>query len=173
VGRRIYHLNTIKYWYSYDLEEACDLLNVHPQTIRDWIRDGLAVNQQPGITLIYGNDLKKFLGKLNQSQKRPPKFDQMLCMSCKDAKDAFKKQICLKHIRNLLEAKAICRDCKGKMNRNYKLKNISELRKIFHVVDVLELYDSKDPSLKTHFLNQVPIQKNEPDNSPTQGDLFR
>jgi hypothetical protein len=173
VGRRIYHLNTIKYWYSYDQEEICALLKIHIQTIRDWIREGLQINRKPGVTLIYGNDLKEFLGKLNQSQKRPTKFDQMLCMSCKDAKVPFKKQICLEHANKLLKAKAVCRDCKKKMNRNYKLDDLPKLRKIFCVVDVLELYDSSNPSLKTHFLNQGEDRKNEPDNEPIQRDFFR
>lgn len=172
MGRRIYHLNIIKYWYSYDIEELCDLLSVHSQTIRDWIRNGLPINKGSGVTLVYGNDLKNFLGNLNKSQKRPTNFDQMLCMSCKDAKDPFRKQICLKHENKLLKAKAICRDCKKPMYRNYKLDHWPKLREIFHVVDVLELYDSKDHSLKTHFLNQDKDGKNESDNSCIQGELF-
>ena len=174
MGRRIYHLNIIKYWYSYDIEELCDLLNVHSQTIRGWIRDGLQINKSSGVTLIYGNDLKKFLGNLNKSQKCPTNFDQMLCMTCKDARHPFQKKISLKHENKMLKAKAICcdRNCKKEMFRNYKLSDLSELRKIFYVVDVLELYDSKDHSLKTHFSNQDQDGKNEPDNKPIQGELF-
>ena len=172
MGRRIYPLNTIKYWYSYDQEEICTLFKVHIQTIRTWIREGLPVNNQSGVTLIYGNDLKKFLGSLNQSQKRPTKFEQMLCMRCRDAKDPFRKQICLDYSDKLLKAKAVCRDCKSKMIRNYKIDDLPQLRKIFDLVDVLELYDSKNPSLKTHFLNQDEDGKGEPDNKPIQGELF-
>jgi glutaredoxin len=172
MGKRIYHLNSIRYWYSYDIDEAASLLEVHVQTIRKWVKDSLPINSTTGITLIYGNDLKEFLGNLNKAQKCPTNFDQMLCLHCKDAKDMLEKQISIKYTDKILKTQSACIKCKKPMYRNYELDDLPKLRRIFNVVDVSQLYDSENPSLNTHFSNQAENNKNEPDNEPLQGSLF-
>lgn len=171
MGKRIYPLQGIKYWWAYDIDEVCALYKsqgLHAQTVRSWIKKGLkAIKGTP--TLIYGNDLIVFLKKINESSKCKTEFDQMFCMKCKDAKPAFKKQIALEKANQSIRAKAICRDCKSTMNKSYKMDDIPKLKRMFYVVDVLELYDSKAPTLNTHFDAHI----NQHQNEPSQEDLFQ
>lgn len=170
MGKRIYPLKSIKYWWSYTIEEICELYksySLHPQTVRTWIKSGLPVmNGRP--VLIYGNDLKVFLGKMNTSNKCCTEFNQMYCMRCKDAKSFYKKQIKVEIVNRVIKAKALCRDCRSIMNKPYKLEGFPKIRKLFHVVDVLELYDNKDAPLKTHFA----APEETPSNEPIQSRLF-
>lgn len=171
MGRRIYPLRSIKYWYCYDVEEICTLykayrLNV--QTVRAWIKQGLHTIDNGKPSLIYGHDLKQFLGKLNLSHKCSTAFEQFFCMKCKEATAPFKKQVVLEPTPHYVKAKSQCQTCKTTMHKNYKMGDIPRLRISFKLVGVLELYDSNTSPLKTHILHDG----NTPKTEPAQGRLF-
>lgn len=152
------------------MDEICELFKnfgLHPQTIRQWIKSGLpSMKGRP--LLIYGYDLKVFLGKMNASNKCHTEFNQMFCMKCRDGQSPYKKQVQLEYKNNFLKAKAHCKSCKSLMYKSYKLDVFQELKKSFHVVDVLRLYDTKNPTVKTHFAAPDETQPNE----PAQKELF-
>ena len=93
----------------------------------------------------------------------------MFCMSCKDAKPVYQKQVELElNQQQFIRAKALCRTCKKPMNKSYTMTDYPKLKQTFHVVDVLPLYDSTDSTLKTHMQTQDEI----PENESSQGELF-
>ena len=151
------------------LDDICNLFNVNHQTVREWIRRGLKTIDNGKPILIYGNDLKAFLGKQNQSNKCHTEFNQMFCMKCQDSRGVYKNQIQLEANQQFLRAKGLCRDCKSVMNKSYKLSDLPQLRKIFVIVDMLQLYDCKNPPVKTHLENQDKDSLNE----STQMELFK
>ncbi len=163
MGKRIYYLNYIKYWWAYDIDEICQLYkkyNLHPQTVRQWIKNGLpTMKGKPA--LIYGNDLIKFLGKMNKSNKCQTEFHQMFCMKCKEGTDPYRKQVQLELKNGFVKAKAHCRNCKNIMYKSYKLDDFQKMKTHFHVVDVLELYDCAHTTVKTHFPASINIHANE------------
>lgn len=164
---RLYPHNRIRYWYAYDIEDICNLFNdlgLHPQTVRKWIKDGLPTIDQGKPILIYGNNLIEWMKKRNSSNKCSTELDQMFCMKCQDARHVFQRQIAIDQNGRFLKVKGICRSCKTTMNKNYKLAVLPELRKLFTVVDVLQLNDSSKPNDKTHF--QTNASEHE------QGELF-
>lgn len=164
MGKRIYPLKSIMYWYCYDIDDVCRLYksyNLHPQTVYQWIKDGLPVEGNGKPILIYGNDLKKFLANLNKSNKCQTVFEQMFCMGCKEGKDPYKKQIHLEQAKGFVKAKAVCQTCKKIMNKGYKMDDIPKLRDIFRVVDVSQLYDCAAPTVKTHIVDQDKVPLNE------------
>ena len=149
MGKRNYPLKSIKYWYSYDIDEVCALYQsqrLHQQTVRGWVKDGLPVIDKQRAFLIYGEDLRVFLGKMNEKNKCKTKLNEMFCMSCKEAKPFLKNQIQLEQKGKRVLARALCRDCQTKMNKSYSLDNISEIRNSLHVVDDVTLYDSATPT---------------------------
>lgn len=171
MGRKIYPLFGIKYWYCYDIDDICHLYqkyNLHPQTVRQWIKAGLPIIDSGKPALIYGSDLKEFLGKSNQSNKCKTDFEQIFCFKCKEGKSPYRKQVQLEHTKGFVKAKAHCQGCKSTMYKSYKLDDLSKLKSFFHVVDVLELYDSKDSTVKTHITAQDDARESE----PAQGELF-
>jgi hypothetical protein len=176
MGKRIYPLNKIKYWYCYDIDDICRLYSkykLHSKTVLEWKKRGLPTIDSRNPALFYGVCLAKFLGKMNESNKCKTAFDEFFCMTCKETKKPFKKQIQLTpENTNFLRLKAICQDCKNPMFQNYKLDDLQKLKREFDVVEILELYDYKNPPLNTPFLNQAKDDKKECEKNQPLPDLF-
>ena len=85
-----------------------------------------------------------------------------------EGKPPYKKQVQLEHISGYMKAKAHCLTCKNIMNKSYKLGDYSQLKSLFHVVGVLELYDCKDTTAKTQI--QEPDKQHPSESS--QWELF-
>ena len=171
MAKRIYPLNSIKYWYAYDIDEICAMFkryNLHPQTVRKWIKGGLPTIDASKPSLIYGYELKKFLGKHNKANKTATQFDEMFCMKCQDSKPIYQQKIKLEQKANFLLAKAHCQTCKSSMNKSYKMEDYTKLKSFFCAVDVLQLYDSNNSTANTHILTSART----PSNEPAIGDLF-
>lgn len=108
----------------YDLEAICRLYGIHSKTVLAWFKKGLKSIDNKKPILVYGNDLKIFLGKLNESSKCHLGFEEMFCIKCKEGKTPLKKQIQLeKFEQKFLKAKALCQTCKTKMNKSYPLED--------------------------------------------------
>lgn len=173
MGKRIYPLNAIKYWYCYDVDELYKLIAVNEKTILEWKRKGLKTidNKQP--FLFYGCDVKAFLGSLNESNKCKTEFHQLFCMKCKEGKIPLKKQIQLiPNDNKFLKLKAICQTCKNVMFKNYKLDDLQKIKQTFNAVQVLELYDSKNTSVNPPFLDQAKDGEKEHGQEEFQLELF-
>lgn len=171
MGKRIYPLQRIRDWYCYDLDDICALYKtqgLHQQTIRSWLKKGLASIDNARPTLIFGADLRKFLGEQNTASKCLTAFAEMFCMKCKDARPVFQRQIAIEQANRCIKAKGQCRNCKTSMNKSYALADLPKLRTTFHVGDVLELYDCRDSPLNTHLKHCT----TSPSSEPVIRDLF-
>ncbi len=171
MAKRLYPHNRVRYWYAYDLDEICALFSdkgLHIQTVRAWVKNGLKTIDNGKPTLIYGNDLIDFLKEQNDKGKCRTSFDQMYCMKCKDARPIYQNKIKADLKNRVLKVCGHCRTCKTIMYKNYKEGDLGELRRMFIMVDVLELYDSAIPSVKTHIQTQKPTRVSE----SYTGDLF-
>lgn len=156
MGKRSYPYNKVKYGRSYDKDEICALLDTHPQTVQAWInKQGLKTIDNKKPALVYGYDLQEFLKKYNNANKYHTEFDEMPCFKCALARPFLQNRIAVIQKSNGLMVKAVCRTCKGKMNKTYKLTDFPKLRRTFSVVDVSELYDCERPSVKTHIHNHT------------------
>lgn len=94
-------------------------------------------------------------------------------MKCKEPRNPFRKQIKIEQFeRKFLRAKALCQSCKTKMNKPYPLDDFQQLKRIFDVVQVLELYDSETPTSNTPFFDQEKSSKKEPEKTSIQLELF-
>lgn len=166
MSKRSYPHNRVRYWYAYELDEICALFShkdkpVHIQTVRAWMKNGLKAIDKSRPTLIYGNNLIEYLKKKNSSGKCKTEFDQMFCMKCKDARPVYQNKIVLALNENKLKAQGLCRTCKTKMNKGYKIDDSQRLRRTFVTVDVLQLSDCSNPPSKTHLCAQVIVPLNE------------
>lgn len=172
MGKRLYPHNRLKYWWCYNLDEICDVFKdtgLHIQTVRKWIvKEGLSPIDRSKPTLVYGYDLITFLKRQNDKGKCKTEFDQFYCMSCKDARPIFQGKVSLTQKPNGVCARGYCRSCKSTMNKTYKFDDFQKLKRLFHVVDVLQLYDCEESSVMTHIDDCI---KNTVSDS-YQGDLF-
>ncbi|MGH1375234.1 MAG: hypothetical protein ACRBCK_02700 [Alphaproteobacteria bacterium] len=171
MGKRLYPHNRVRYWYAYDLDGICALfsdIGLHIQTIRVWVRNGLKTIDSGKPTLVYGNDLIAYLKAQNDKGKCQTPFDQIYCMKCKDARPIYKNKITTEFKNGFVRTCGHCRECKTKMFKNYKMDDYGELKRIFYVVDVSQLYDSSVSSVKTHIHAHEQTLKSE----SYTGDLF-
>jgi len=79
------NINRIKIHRSYTVKEVSELFDVHPKTVRNWIRAGLPVADGKRPLLINGIDLKIFLKKKRNSNKYRCEAHEMCCFKCKQA----------------------------------------------------------------------------------------
>ncbi|MEP3524009.1 MAG: hypothetical protein ABJN24_01140 [Hyphomicrobiales bacterium] len=171
MSRRLYPHNRVRYWYAYDVDEICALyadLNLHPQTIRKWIKNGLSTIDAGKPALIYGQKLIAFLKKNNQSNKCKTAFEEFFCMRCQDARPVYRGEISATQKAKFVKVQAKCRTCKAGMYKNYKMADLANLKNIFKLVDVSQLYDDAKPTSKTHIAAQDKQRASE----SLQGDLF-
>ena len=164
MSKRLYPHRRVKYWYAYDIEDICAMfadLELHPQTVRKWIKNGLKTIDSGKPALVYGNDLIVFLRARNTGNKCKTEFDQLFCMGCQDARQIFQNKIIVNQNKLSLKVSGLCRECKTRMFQNYKLDDFSRLRKIFTLVEVLELYDNALTPCKTHIARQEQSPSNE------------
>jgi len=171
VSRRLYPHKSVRYWYAYDIDDICSLfsnLGLHPQTVRKWVKNGLRTIGQGRPTLIYGYDLIAYLKEQNSKSKCKTEFNQIFCMKCQDARHIFQRNIMLEHKNGYLRAIGHCRECKTLMYKSYKMEALPQLKRIFCLVDVLELYDCADNTDKTH----LSLPKESETNESLQGSLF-
>ena len=173
MGKKLYPLNKIKYWLCNDIDDLCRLCKVHPKTVLSWQEKGLKPIDNKKPALFYGYVVKEFLGKMNESNKCKTTFEQMFCFVCKEGRDPLKKQIQITpNNRKFLDVKAICQSCEQEMFQSYKLEDLQQLKRIFDVVQVLGLYDSKTSPSNTPFFDQAERGKKESEKDLIQLDLF-
>jgi hypothetical protein len=175
MSKRLYHHRRVRYWYSYNVEEICEVFSdskLHPQTIRKWIKNGLSTVDTKKPALVYGNELISYLKKNNNTNKCKTEFDEMYCMRCQDAQPVFRQNVSIEQKRQFLKVQGACRQCKQPMFKNYKLLSFKALRKKFRLVDVLELYDFDNSTNKTHMQAQQKNAKIESTLGKHYGELF-
>ncbi len=171
MSRQLYPHKRVRYWDVYDIDDICTVFldkKLHPQSVRKWIKNGLNTIDGGKPALVHGNDLIAFLKKQNTKNKCVTAFDEMFCMTCRDARPIYQNKIVLTQKANLLAVSGLCRACKTKMYQNYKMDDFPKLRKKFNVVDVLELYDCEAPNDRTH----IHAHTHHPASESLQGVLF-
>lgn len=75
--------NRVKIHRNYTVEEAAYLLEVHKNTVRTWIKEGLPVCDERRPTLILGLQLRTYLQEKRKSRKQKCRIDEMYCMRCR------------------------------------------------------------------------------------------
>lgn len=124
----------VKIHRNYTVAEVASLLNMHKNTVRRWIKDGLTIIDDKRPKLILGQDLRVFLQAHRVKKKQRCKQGQLFCVRCRSPKfpagnmadysPLTEKSGCLT---------AICPDCESIMNQYVSLARISE---IYEKIDV-------------------------------------
>ena len=119
----------VKIHRSYTVEEIADLFAIHKNTVRSWVKSGLATSDDKRPMLILGIHLAAFLQARRTKNKRPCKPGEIYCVRCRAPK--FPAASMAEYIPvtekfgNLV---AICPDCGAIMNRRVSLTRIGQMR---------------------------------------------
>jgi hypothetical protein len=83
VGRHRLNYRLVKIHRTYAVDEVARLLDVHRNTVRQWIKQGLSVCDDRRPTLILGKSLAAFLVARRTRNRRPCGPGELYCMRCK------------------------------------------------------------------------------------------
>ena len=125
-----YHPNhrLVKIHRSYTVEEVARVLGKHKNTVRNWVKDGLATIDDKRPMLILGRDLVEFIKLRRVKNKQSCKPGQLYCVRCRIPKfpagDIADYEPVTEKFGNLI---AICPDCDTIMNRRVSLVRIEEV----------------------------------------------
>ena len=81
-----YNYRLAKINRSYTVSEIAFLYQIHPQTVKNWIKQGLNVAVRTKPMLILGTDLREFLQKKATRNKKTCQPGQIYCVACKEPK---------------------------------------------------------------------------------------
>lgn len=79
-----YNPNLPKIHRSYTVSEIAELFGVHKNTVREWLKQGLATADKNRPALILGSELRSFLQLTRRKHKRRCKLGELYCMSCRE-----------------------------------------------------------------------------------------
>ena len=138
---------------SYKLKYSADIIGVHIQTLRKWIKEGeLEAFQHEGDYYIYGAVLKDYLKAKNTSNKIKLTDTQFKCQSCEKRIEPQKNVITKAEEQkngNLI-IYGLC-ECGFEMHKFWSKNRKEELKIIFLFPQVITRRDSSNPTNKTHF----------------------
>lgn len=121
-----------KKYRSYSVDEVADLYEVHENTVRNWIKNGLATCDSKIPTFIQGTELNKFHARRKIKNKHPCKLTEIYCLRCRCPKEPVAGMVEYKQVNektgNLI---GLCPDCACLMFRRISSRKILIFSSIF------------------------------------------
>ena len=118
----------VKIHRNYSVEDIANLFGIHKNTVRNWVKAGLATSDDKRPMLILGHDLTAFLQARRVKNKQTCKPGEIYCVGCRAPKfpegDMVEYSPVTEKIGTLI---AICPDCDSIMNRHVSLIRIWEV----------------------------------------------
>lgn len=153
MGKRHSNHRLVKTHRSYTVEEIAGLFAIHKNTVRTWLKNGLAAIDNNRPTLIHGNDLAEFLKSRRTRNKQTCKPGEFYCVRCRRPRSAAAEIADYSptndRIGNLV---AICLACGTVMNRRVSLAKIMEVIGNLDVKfpeDLQHIVDRANPSVNS------------------------
>lgn len=129
MGKRHPNYRLAQIHRNYTVEEIADKFGFHKNTVRRWVKDGLATSDNKRPMLILGKVFGAFLQARRVKNKQTCKPGEIYCVCCRAPKfpagDIAYYSPVTDKIGNLT---AICPDCNSIMNRRVSLANLGQVR---------------------------------------------
>lgn len=111
---------------SYTAHELAELLDVHKNTVRQWIKSGLPVVDGTRPVLITGSDFQAWWGRRRKAAKRPCQPGQMYCFKCRKPKQPALGMVEYAATNAATgNLRAICETCETMMHQRARLTNVA------------------------------------------------
>ena len=127
-----FNVNRVRKNLCYSVFDICRLLEVHKNTVREWIRKGLPTLDQQRPLMIHGQDLKTILNQRPQSQKRKCKANEFYCLKCKCPRTSMGNLVDVeKRNEKMMMLKGLCSVCETSVFKLQAQKNIQKVAAVF------------------------------------------
>ena len=152
--RRRYALNRIKTGISHDVAEIAKLFDVHRNTVRQWLREGLKTIDDRRPLLIHGAVLKGFLAERQQARKHVCRLDEFFCFKCRAPRTPYGGMVDVaEHTAKIAKLTAICAVCETEMHRTIRRADLGKLASILDLGSMASerLKDRREPIANCDF----------------------
>jgi hypothetical protein len=131
---RRYKTGRIKSNKAYSVDELADVAEVLIPTVRSWLKDGLQRVDSTRPTLVMGFQALEYLNARKANAKRPMKTGEFFCMRCKAARAALGAMADYEpQGATSGQLKALCSVCEAMCNRNIRVCDLPDIRKLLDV----------------------------------------
>lgn len=111
------------------VEEIGHLFGIHKNTVRGWVKAGLAISDNKRPMLILGQDLAEFLQARRVKNKRTCKPGEIYCVRCRAPKLPAGNMADYSPVTETFgNLQAICPDCHSIINRRINLAGLEQIR---------------------------------------------
>ena len=140
---------------SYTVDEVASVMNVHKNTVRAWVKAGLATNDELRPMLILGRELSAFLQARRTLSKRACAPGEIYCVGCRTPQRPAGAMADYQSLTaNLGDLVGICPSCDSMMYRRVNIGKIALVRGNLEVTmpqAVLHIGESNQPSVNSDF----------------------
>ncbi len=124
----------VKSALTYNINEAAFALGKTPATIRNWIKDGLAVMSSRKPYLILGAAIQEYLRAKYKAAKRPLGPSELFCPSCRVGRSPLDMAVSNTSISSKTSLlKGTCTHCGGGCTRMISKQETKEYAAIFKI----------------------------------------
>ena len=114
---------------SYSVEEVSRLFNLHKNTVRTWLRQGLAAIDGQRPTVIRGVELRRFLTDRRTNARQTCGPGRIFCLPCRAPKvPAGNRADCIAVSETAGTLRGICPDCDRMIYRRLNPKKLDTVR---------------------------------------------
>lgn len=118
----------VKIHRSYDVGEIADILSVHKNTVRNWIKNGLPIIDTRRPLLIQGQELRAFLQAKRTKNKRTCANGEIYCVGCRAPRTPAEGMADFEPLTPTLgNLVALCSQCGNLMYRRVNSANLATI----------------------------------------------
>jgi hypothetical protein len=129
MGNRLPNPRLVKLHRNYSVEEITRLFGLHKNTVRQWLKQGLAAIDERRPKLVLGSSLSRFLHERRQKGKQPCGPGRIYCIACRAPKaPAGNMAECISTGPRSGNLRGICPDCDRLIYRRVNLTKIDAMR---------------------------------------------